>query len=209
MSNEPQPVRRTVRRSPRRTTRRARPRRPVLVAHRTRDPGHVVMREQAAERRDDTAAAPLRDALARPRHALRHRRTIDDDEKLTPALSRSDNDQAGWRNRFTNRSREPRTPGWECDLELVGDRADDRDAEASLGELLALERRRPLADRTPSRRRPPRSASASSLSSYAMETKPSPARVRVPDRVRDGLRQRELEVGQKFVGQPRRCRRVR
>ena len=59
-------------------------------------------------------------------------------------------------------------------LELVCDRADDRDAETAFGELLTLERRRtlrvealPVVDDFDGERAP--------VSSYAIETNPAPS----------------------------------
>ena len=53
--------------------------RPILVAHRARDPRDVVVRDQAGERGDQPAAAALGDAvLVCDRSAVRN------DEKLPP-----------------------------------------------------------------------------------------------------------------------------
>ena len=61
---------------------------PVLVGHRARHPRHVVMGEQAAERRDDTAAAPLRHATPVGVTRVRDRRAVEDDEELPPGRCR-------------------------------------------------------------------------------------------------------------------------
>ena len=61
---------------------------PVLVGHRARHPGHVVVGEQAAERRDDTAAAPLRHATPVGVTRVRDRRAVEDDEELPPRRCR-------------------------------------------------------------------------------------------------------------------------
>ena len=56
---------------------------PVLLGHRARDPRHVVVCEQAAERRDDTAAAPLGHSVSALVARVGDRRAVEDDEKLT------------------------------------------------------------------------------------------------------------------------------
>ena len=57
----------------------------VLVGHRARDPGDVVMRDEAAQRSDEAAAAAKDDALARRRAAVAHRPAVGDDEQLPPS----------------------------------------------------------------------------------------------------------------------------
>src|SRR6476659_664395 len=85
-------------------------------------------------------------------------------------------------------------------LELVRDRADDRDPETAFGELLALERRRlvrveapPIVDHLDGE------CVAGEL--VADRDEPRSPGIRMPDRVRHGLGQRELEIGQRLLGQ--------
>ena len=67
--DEPQPVRRAVARSLLDASPPASATTPVLVGHRARDPGHVVVRDEAAQRRHEPAAAAPRDARSRRRRA--------------------------------------------------------------------------------------------------------------------------------------------
>ena len=62
--------------------------RAVLVAHRARDPGHVMAREQAAERRDEPAAAAPCHSFAVVTAPVDDGRSIGDNEKLTPCRCR-------------------------------------------------------------------------------------------------------------------------
>ena len=142
--------------------------RAVLVAHRARDPRHVVVRDQAGERGDETAAAALRDAVL-----VRDRSPVRDDEELAPFRCPSDNELRGRLQPL--HEPKPRTPlaGPRRDLELVGDRPDDRDAETAFAELAPSAG----AGTTGSKPSPSSTTSISSAladSSYAMETKPSP-----------------------------------
>src|SRR5581483_11529337 len=78
----------------------------VPVAHRARDPRHVVVRDEAGQRSDEASAAPPRlPAL------VRDRRPVGDDEQL--AARRCPGRQLGYGRcrRFAKRSREPRAPG--------------------------------------------------------------------------------------------------
>jgi hypothetical protein len=86
------------------------------------------------------------------------------------------------------------------ELELVGDRADDRDAEAAFRELLPLERRRPLGVEALAVVHDLHGERVSAeLVGDRDET--GAARVRMADRVRDRLGQRELEVREQLLGE--------
>ena len=58
---------------------------PVLVAHRARDPGHVVVLDEAAQRGDEPAAAASRDPLAVRVAPVGDRPAIRDDDQLAAA----------------------------------------------------------------------------------------------------------------------------
>ena len=55
---------------------------PVLVAHRARDPGDVVVRDEAAQRGHETAASPRRNALAVLTPPERDRTAVRDDDQM-------------------------------------------------------------------------------------------------------------------------------
>ncbi len=55
----------------------------ILVAHRAADPGHVVLRDEAPQRRDEPAAATLRDPLAGVRPRVREGTAVRDDDQLS------------------------------------------------------------------------------------------------------------------------------
>src|SRR3954454_23602604 len=85
-------------------------------------------------------------------------------------------------------------------LELVRDRADDRNPETAFGELLALERRRPVGVEAPTVVDDlDRERVAAEL--VRDRDEPRSAGIRMPDRVRHGLGQRELEIRQRLLGQ--------
>jgi hypothetical protein len=94
---------------------------------------------------------------------------------------------------FVKRSLDPPPFGFGPDVELVGDGPDDGDPEPALVELLlrALEH----VGSKPA----PSSVTSTSIRSSASGTRPRRSRpallVGVPDRVRAGLRERELEIG--------------
>ena len=183
--------------------------RSVLLAHRARDPGHVVVREQAAERRDEPAAAPPRDAVAVGSAPYDDRRAVGDDEKLyAGSLSNLTTVRRTGCSRFTKRSREPRAAGRECSSNssaivrmIAIPRPPSVSSSPSSG--VGWSGSKPFPSSTTS------TASASPLSSYAIETNPPSVRVRVPDRVRHRLGQRELEIGERARRATPRCRRSR
>ena len=172
----------------------------VLRGHRARDPGHVVMCEQAAERRHEAAAAPPSSPLV-TRTLVRDRRAVRDDDELSPRRRRPGQRRyASARRRFTKRSRDPREPGGGLDLELVHDRPDDRDAEAALRQLLALEGGRAgrieagaVVDHLD-----PQLASRQLVDDLHLAAVPV---VGVAHRIRDGLGDRKLELCERLVRQ--------
>ena len=56
--------------------------RPILLVHRARNPRHVVMRDEAAKRRHEAAAAPLGRALSDRGARIGHRSAVRDDDQL-------------------------------------------------------------------------------------------------------------------------------
>ena len=58
----------------------------ILVAHRARDPRHLVSRDEAAQRGDEPAAAATRDPLAVCDRVVRHGPAVCDDDQLAAPL---------------------------------------------------------------------------------------------------------------------------
>ena len=86
--DEPQPIRRAVRRLLAERAVLLGRDCSVLLGHRARHPGHVVVGKQAAEGRHDPAAAPPRNAASVGVTRVRDRRAIEDDEELPPGRCR-------------------------------------------------------------------------------------------------------------------------
>ena len=92
----------------------------VLLAHRARDPRHLVPRHQAAQRGDEPAATPAHDPLARRRTLVRNGTAIRNDDELARIVhhagtypAHATSDRPRYVRSFTKRSREPRAPGFE------------------------------------------------------------------------------------------------
>ena len=57
----------------------------VFVRHRARDPRHIVVCDEAAQRRDETAAAPACNAVPAGIATVRDRAAVRDDDQLAAA----------------------------------------------------------------------------------------------------------------------------
>ncbi len=105
--------------------------RAVLVRERARDPGDVVVRRRAARAR---SRARRRRVAPRARHPRRARTRADRDSRRRSA-SAGQTPTATLRKELHEAEPRPAAVRAAADLDLVGDRPDDRDPEATLGEL--------------------------------------------------------------------------
>jgi hypothetical protein len=67
---------------------------PILVGHRARDPGHVVMRDEAAQRGHEASATTFGDALALLVARERGRAAVGDDDQLSSGRHRPEPNRA-------------------------------------------------------------------------------------------------------------------
>ena len=103
----------------------------ILVRERARDPGDVVVRDERRERRHEPAGATPRDTRPVLVARERERTAIGDDDQLPPCRHL----RATLRKELHEAEPRPAAVRAAADLDLVGDRPDDRDPEAPLGEL--------------------------------------------------------------------------